>query len=226
MNLDEAQVAVSDELSAPDVEPITLTRAINLAIRRAEKKHDFLAMERENAAVALLTDITTYALGTVAPNYKAVRKFYIDHAGDDSPWFIVKVESKERFKEVPRTSANYDTATSGFPELYIVDSANVIVSPAPTADATAVFLYYQYLPDLALVTDTNFFTETHEDMIIADAARRIARKLEHFDKMALYDAEFKSELAEAIDLDVKTRKSNLQFVQGGLPDLGFRINRN
>jgi hypothetical protein len=226
VNLGELKAAVSDELVVPDIDSLTLTRHINLAIRRIERNHDYTAMENLTTFTPTV-DEAKYSIPTVAPRYKDMRKVWIEY-GTTTPksrWFVERTSSRESLVEYPITSKTSDTNTQNFPSVFFVDSQYLEFYPAPKAVDVVSVLYYRFLPDLAVDTDENFFTRDLFDAVIYGAAMETARMLEHHDKMAIFNTAFKEAMDEGVTVDERERVSGNQLVPARLPSLGFSLTR-
>lgn len=164
---------------------------INDAIRSAQRKYNFKAMEK---SVTFITTEGSKALGTIA-RFKEYR--------DKGPYLLQKLTNAKILPTAPGSDEDLITLNNtdfpGAPEilLYSLDGTSSVqtYTIAPYANGSSdwddgdyriVVPYYEYTTKLVNSGDTNWFVDNMEDYIIQQATGKAFALDWDYDSMALW----------------------------------------
>jgi len=132
-------------------------KMINWAIRRVGRRYDLRYCEITDTLALVISD-RDYALPV---RWKKFESLWYTHPTSTGIVFLVGPLTREQF------DLNFPDATKlDLPEAYMVWGSNLFVGKTPDQSLTLNRNYYQYLPDLVGVSDTNGIIDDHEDLVL------------------------------------------------------------
>ena len=201
-------------IDAPQAVQAEVPSLVNAAIRKAQQRHNYMAMQ---STVVYTTTANSITLGAIPADFKQVRDYPFFQFVDGGRWVEMRMSPSAR---APRRMWAEDAVGSPriatFGTLDENATGNFIVFPLPDGrsqfpdgEYRVAIPYYRYLPDLVAAGDFNWFT-TNGDEYIVDHATAEAFRINWDEKRANYWAE------EAIKHYREMRTANAAHILGGM----------
>lgn len=179
MTFAELQQEVQDNvIDAPPVVVNAIPRAINRALRVAQTRYNFWIMEN------VWTPIVAAGGQLVAPpgDWKSARgrpgvqDVSINPAGRVQPMSYAPLMQAQRQYAGGETLGLPRVIGLGAPAGNVSATPSMLLFPLPAAEVQLYIPYWRYLEPLTNGTDTNWFTETSDEWVVAQATAAMFTK--------------------------------------------------
>ena len=155
-----------------------LGRTIVKAVTDLQNKHNFRIMEAE---VAYTTTVASHALGALPADWKEARGKPFLRIGEGGTLGTLPISITQSKDVITAVYSIDDPNDKGEPrELLEASETTIEVYPFPDnlsqwndGDHRVVVQYWKRLPDLSAPSDTNWFTDNAEDVIVFEAAGQL-----------------------------------------------------